>query len=164
MNTAASIPAMELKLADFTRCAVWRFAVDDESGDEADESYVEPAPDGLRLGTHASFMVFATYRMTSGAEFPGAVQVDILDRKVIATPALLFARDKSLDPMADDVDARIARITKQSGARPSTWVLGATFAGEAAPRSARIATSRFGRGAKLLVELMLLRFSRRTRT
>lgn len=163
MSMAGSVPAHALGEADFERHPVWRFRLDGEADDDpdADESHVRPAPEGLALGTFASHLVAARYAFADGSERPGAVQVDVLDRKVLCTPAWLFAGGKALDPMASDVAKRLGRITQQPATRPLAWTLRVTFAGETRPRSGRLAAPGWRQALALGWRLVWLRFQRR---
>jgi hypothetical protein len=158
MARSPSIPAHEFTEGDFTHNPVWRFELESDGARGADESHVVPASSGLHLGTYGSFMVHARYLLTNGQEVTGAVQVDILGRKVAFTPALLYMDGKSIDPLSTDIETRVARITKQARSRPAKWTLNTTFAGEASPRSRRIWKSKFIQALSLLARLASLRF------
>ena len=93
---------------------------------------------------------------------PGAVQVDLLGRKVVCTPAFLFAGGKPVDPLSRDAGVRLGRITKQPDARPVKWRLGIAFAGESKNRGGRMAKSGGLRALGLLLQLLSLRLSRRS--
>lgn len=152
----------ELTLADFERCPVWQFAVDAEGEPDADETCVTAVPGGFGVGAYGSFVVFARYRMNTGQEYPGAVQVDVLGRKLFFTPAILYAGGKSLDPLAPDLQTRVFRITKES-ARPLAWTLRATLSNELSPRTGRMAQSRLLRIASAWLQLVRVRFVPRGR-
>lgn len=149
-----SISAAKLTERHFAATPVWRFLADDQPG--IDESHVEPVPDAPGLGTHASFLVAARFCMSDGQQRPGAVQVDVLGRRVSCLPALLYVGDRSLDPLASDVGTRIARITHQPRSQPTAWTLAVAFAGETMPRRGRIARWHGLRAAGLLVKLWWL--------
>ncbi len=153
--------AYTLTNADFQRHPVWQFKTDAESDGVADESCVAPAPGSLQLGAFGSFMVHATYGLKNGAELAGAVQVDLLGAKVLFTPVVMYVHGKQIDPLAPDVEARLARITKAAATRPERWRLNVPFSGEPAVRSGRIARSTFAQALGLFARLVLLRFHRR---
>jgi len=157
MTSDVSIPVYELSDGHFSGNPVWQFKPESEDERGTDESHAVPAPNGLHLGTYGSFIVHAQYLLTSGLELPGAVQVDILGRKVLFTPAFLYVGGKSIDPLSADIETRISRITRQPKSRPIKWILRATFVGEADPRSGRIWKSRLLLGLGLLARLVSLR-------
>jgi hypothetical protein len=157
-----SIAVNDLTEADLQRDPVWQFKVESEGEDGVDESHVSPNLDSLRLGSFGSFIVRATYVLKSGQELPGAVQVDLLGTKVFLTPAFLCVKGKQLDPDAPDLETRLTRITKIAGGRPTSWRLSVPFAGESTPRTGRIAQSRFIQAAGVFLQLVRLRFSRRS--
>ena len=163
MSSDASIPVYELTDGHFSCNPVWQFRPESEGERGADESHAVPASSGLHLGTYGSFMVHARYLLTSGQELPGAVQVDILGRKVVFTPTFLYVGGKSIDPLSADLETRISRITKQPKSRPTKWILSATFLGEADPRSGRIWKSRLFLGLGLLARLVSLRLIPRSK-
>lgn len=163
MEPTESVPACKLTQADFQRHPVWRFELDSEHHTGADESHVSPAAEALRLGTYGSFLVAATFGLKNGQELPGAVQVDLLGKKVLFTPAVIHAQGKSLDPLGSDTHSRLGRIVKASQAQPIAWRLDAHFTGEPAVRRGRISQSTWVRALGLLVRLILLRFTRRDR-
>jgi hypothetical protein len=157
MSSDVSIPVYELTDHHFSSDPVWQFKLESGGERESDESHAVPASNGLHLGTYGSFMVHARYLLTSGHELPGAVQVDILGQKVVFTPTFLYVGGKSIDPLSADIETRISRITRQPKSRPTKWILRATFAGEADPRSGRIWKSRLLLGLGLLARLVSLR-------
>jgi hypothetical protein len=160
MTSSGLIPANKLSAADLMANPVWRFFTDAEGGEEVDESHVGPCNEPLALGTFGSYLVAATYRLKNGASLPGAVQVDVLGKKAHFTPAVVYAREKSVDPLDRDAERRLSRTTKTSDAKPMRWELAVTFHGENQTRRGRIARSTYGTALLLLARLILLRFSR----
>lgn len=150
-----SRPAHTLSAADFERHAVWRFAEEGADGDECEAAPVAPAE--FALGTHATFIVAARYEITGRLVLPGAVQVGVLDRHVQCTPFVIHVEGYRVDPLADGAAARLARLTGDAEARPRRWTLTQPLVGERAPRSGRIARTRWGRALGLLIELVRLR-------
>lgn len=158
MSHGESVPLPELTEDSFVRAPVWQFGLEEEG--TGDESRAFPATDTIRLGIYGSFMVRALYRLRNGEQFPGAVQVDLLNHKAIFTPAFLYVGGKSLDPLAQDIGTRMARITKQTDCQPTHWTLGITIPGDKRPRSGRIAQSRVMQALGLLARLVLLKLYR----
>jgi len=163
MTAPGSVSAADLTEADFAGRPVWRFRRAEDAAAQTDESHVEPDPGALRLGGNDSFLVAARYAMDDGSRRPGAVQVDIIGRRVMFTPALLFVAGRSLDPLAADVGVRIARITRGTASRPTAWMLDASFVGEPLPRRGRIAGSVLMRAAGLAARLLWLHWVVRRR-
>jgi hypothetical protein len=161
MARIKSIPAYELTETHLLLDPVWQFRVDDEGEEGSDETHVLPTQAGLRLGTFGSFVAHATYTFKDGYELPGAVQVDILGAKVILTPAFLYVQGKTLDPLATDVETRLARITGTVKTRPTKWQLNVHFVGEGTVRSGRIYQSRWIQVLVLVARLISLRFALR---
>jgi hypothetical protein len=154
------VPVYELAESDFARDPVWQFVSESVGEEGIDESYAEPAPNGLSLGGSGSFMVGARYLLTDRRELPGAVQVDILGRYASFTPTFLYVQGRPVDPLSVDVATRIARITHGTQSPPVRWCLDAKFAGEVDPRSGRISRSRLIRGIGILARLVRLRIMR----
>lgn len=163
MGRSDSRPVHELTEADLQRHHVWQFMLDADGTGDVDESHASPTTTGLRLGEYGSFIVAATSLLRNGQELPGAVQVDLLGSKVLVTPTHLFVQGKTLDPLASDAEARVARVTKSSNADPSRWRLDELFIGESEFRSGRIAKAGIGQAVGLLARLLSLRFARRHR-
>ncbi len=161
MTVAESVPVDALTEEQLRVHPVWRFRLDAEGEEGIDETHVTPAAADLRLGTHGSFIVSASYTLDNGQDLPGAVQVDVLGPKVYCTPVLLCARGKQLDPLEPDIAARLGRITHASNCRPASWRLAVPIAGESAPRRARIPKSRWFQAVVLLFRLISLRSARR---
>jgi len=159
MTSSGLISANKLSAADLMANPVWRFHADAEGGEEVDESHLVPCNEPLALGSFGSYLVAATYRLKNGASLPGAVQVDVLGKNAHFTPAVVYARDKSVDPLDRDAERRLSRITKTSDAKPIRWELAVTFHGENQTRRGRIART-YGTALLLLARLILLRFSR----
>lgn len=154
MSGGASVPAPALRQADFAHQPVWRFLLEAEGEPGVDESHLVPDPGGLHLGAQASYLVAARFVLADGRPLAGAVQVDVLDRRVYCTPALLFAGGKALDPLAHDVATRLERITRQAASPPRRWALAVCFSGEARPRRGRIARWAWLRALGLLARLL----------
>lgn len=150
-----SRPAHLLTAADLVRHPVWRYCVEEADVDESHVAPVDPAD--FRLGVHASFIVAAHYRVTAGVVLPGAVQVDVLDRHAQFTPDTIHVEGFSVDPLASGAAARLARLTGDSAARPQRWTLQQPLAGEHAPRSGRIARTKWGKALGLLSTLLRFR-------
>jgi len=161
MNSSSSVSANSLSAADLMANPVWRFRTDAEGDAEGDESHVAPTTEPLALGTFGSYLVAASYRLKNGASLPGSVQVDVLGQKVLFTPAVVYAQEKSVDPLGRDAEQRLSRITKTSDAKPIRWELAVPFHGENETRRGRIARTTIGTALVLLTRLILLRFSRR---
>ena len=160
MDNASAKPAHDLTEVDFARAPAWQFILDGEASDECDESYVRPAVEPLTLGNFGSFKIRAHYTLANGQEFPGAVQVDLLDRRANFTPVCLFVGKQSVDPLAADAGARIERIAKRLNARPVKWRLAVLFTGEVSPRSGRISRHQAFRALGLLIQLLRLHLTR----
>ncbi|WJN61118.1 hypothetical protein [Pseudomonas sp. SO81] len=160
MTSSGLISANKLSAADLRTNPIWRFRTDAEGGEEVDESHVAPHNEPLALGTFGSYLVAATYRLKNGATLPGAVQVDVLGEKAYFTPAVVYARERSVDPLDRDAERRLSRITKMSDAKPMRWELAVTFHDESQTRRGRIARSTYGIALLLLARLVFLRFSR----
>jgi hypothetical protein len=157
MGSSGSVSADTLSASDLQLNPIWQFRTDGE----VDESHVAPSMEPVALGTYGSYLVAATYGMKNGASLPGSVQVDVLGKKVYFTPAVMYAQGKQVDPLAQDAEQRLSRITKTSNTRPVHWELSVAFQGEKQLRRGRIARSTFGTALGLLVRLVLLRFSGR---
>ncbi len=161
MPNANPIPANMLTASHLQTHPVWQFCGDAESDADYDESYIEPCENTLALGAFGSYLVAANYQLANGDVLPGAVQLDLLGAKVYFTPSTIYAKEKSIDPLAHDASVRLTRITKTSNTQPVQWTLAVSFNGEQNLRSGKIARTRWITALSLLIHLIGLRFSRR---
>lgn len=143
---------------------MWRFVVEGESADpDADESQIR-ADAAPRLGDFGSYLVAATYTLHNGTKLPGVVQLDLLGTQVECLPALIFARGKSIDPLAGDAASRLERVLKQADVQPIAWQLDVLLQGERTLRGATIKRLRVFQLVQLLAQLWRLRRVRRNST
>jgi hypothetical protein len=158
MDTASDRPAPMLDASAVETSPVWRFlAAGESSAPDADESFVRSQATAPAIGEFASYLVAATYTLSSGVKLPGLVQVDVLGRVIEFTPSTIYASGKQVDPLASDAEIRLTRLLRKEGTKPAHWQLNVTLVGESNPRSEPIASSGFLRAMGLKSKLARLK-------
>jgi hypothetical protein len=139
MSDLAPIAAEKLKRHHFDKSPVWAYCLNSEGDHDSDESYVRPATiSDISRGSYGQFLVAATFTLKSKHTLPGAVQIDVPERKAVLDPAFVFLIDRQLSPISMDTDRLLSRYTRFPGNTPRKWALQLALPGESRPRNAHI--------------------------
>lgn len=148
------ISVEQLKRDHFEQSPVWAFCLESEGAIGIDESTVRPADlSELGAGSYGSYLVSASYSLKGKQVLPGAVQLDVLGRKVAQAPAFLFLLDRHLDAVSMETDRLLSRHTKFPGNTPKSWQLKVMLPNESRPRSGLIRKSFGFHLASLVISL-----------
>lgn len=157
------VPVNALTAENLRQFPVWRYLVDGEGVEGADESFVTPIHEVPPVGAYGSFVLAATYLLRDATRLPGAVQLDQLGMKRRFTPILIHAAGKGLDPLGADIAERLTRLRKTPSSAPLRWTLEIPLPSDKTPISRRIYQSRTIQALALLAQLVSLFFAPRNR-